>query len=256
MHILISNDDGIFAPGILALARAAVAAGHRVTIYAPDDQRSAASHSVHLRKALRVRRVELDVDARAYSVDGTPADCVRVGLYLTRNDGVDCVLSGVNNGPNRGAAILYSGTVAAAMEASMCGVPAVAVSLCGYENDRVEDFAEAAKLGVSTAEWAAAHPLPRGEIYNLNVPNAAVKGLRAASVSYEFISDAVMEELGDDCYRLKDSPNAVPESDANSDLLLTQAGYATLSVLTWNLQASTPMPELTELQAGDLYTEK
>lgn len=251
MHILISNDDGVFAPGILALAREAKRAGHRVTVCAPDSQRSAASHAASLTRALQLRRVALEDDIEAYSVDGTPADCVRLGLYIMRNEGVDCVLSGVNNGPNRGAAILYSGTVAAAMEASMCGVPAVAASLCGYENHKIEDYAEAASLAVSTAEWAMAHPLPRGEIYNLNVPDGVqLRGLRAATVSYEFICNAEMEELGEDRYRLKDSPNVMPETDAGSDLLLNRAGYASLSVLTWNLQAATPVPELAELQAG------
>ncbi len=250
MHILISNDDGVFAPGILALAREAKRAGHRVTVCAPDSQRSAASHSASLTKALQLRRVELEDGIEAYSVDGTPADSVRVGLYVMRNEAVDCVLSGVNNGPNRGAAILYSGTVAAAMEASMCGVPAVAASLCGYDNQNIADYAAAARLAVRTAEWAMAHPLPRGEIYNLNVPEGVpIKGMRAATVSYEFICDAEMEELGEGRYRLKNSPNVLPETDASSDLLLNQAGYASLSVLTWNLQAATPVPELAALQA-------
>lgn len=249
MHILISNDDGVLAPGLLALAREAKQAGHRVTVCAPDSQRSAASHSASLSKVLQLRRVALEDGIEAYSVDGTPADCVRVGLYVMRASGVDCVLSGVNNGPNRGAAILYSGTVAAAMEASMCGVPAVAASLCGYENNSVEDYAFAARLAVRTAEWAMAHPLPRGEVYNLNVPEGVCSGeVRGATVSYEFICDAEMEALGDDRYRLKNSPNVMPETDEQSDLLLNQAGFASLSVLTWNLQAATPVPELADLQ--------
>ena len=105
MHILIANDDGIFAPGIKALVQAACAAGHRVTVFAPDTQRSAASHAFTLKKPLHAYPVEFD-GVSAFKVDGTPADCVRLGLYLTRNDPVDCVLTGINNGSNRGAAIL------------------------------------------------------------------------------------------------------------------------------------------------------
>lgn len=249
MHILISNDDGIFAPGIRALSKAALARGHRVTVFAPDTQRSAASHSATLSKPIHVNKVDYEDGIPAYAVDGTPADCVRIGLYLTKDDPVDCVLSGVNNGANRGAAILYSGTVAAAMEGSLCGVTAVAASLCGYTNDKVEDFAEAARLGVETAEWAVSRPLPRGEIYNLNVPRRGpAKGVRAASVSYEFVCNAVYEQLDEGCYRMVDSDNVL-ESAADSDMLLNRAGWASLSVLTWNLQAATPVPDVSALNA-------
>lgn len=247
MHILIANDDGIFAPGIRALANAAVQAGHRVTIFAPDSQRSAASHGLAIGKPLRVQPVEYDGGIPAYAVDGTPADCVRLGLYLTREDPVDCVLSGVNNGANRGAAILYSGTVAAAMEASLCGTPGVAVSLCSFRN---EGFDEAARLGVKTAEWAMEHPLPRGEIYNLNVPRRdEVLGIRSATVSNEFIVPAMYTLQEDGSYVLCDDDVPMIPSAADSDFNLTRAGYASLSILTWNMLAATPMPELNELNA-------
>lgn len=247
MHILISNDDGIFAPGILALARAARAAGHRVTIFAPDSQRSAASHGMSITKPVRAERVEYENDIPAWAVNGTPADCVRLGLYLTREDPVDCVLSGVNNGANRGAAILYSGTVAAAMEASLCAVPGIAVSLCSYRN---EGFEEAARLGVKTAEWAMEHPLPRGEIYNLNVPRRdQVLGIQSATVSYEFMVPPKYKLLEDGSYLLDDEDVPMIPSGPDSDFNITHAGYASLSVLTWNLLASTPMPELDSLNA-------
>lgn len=245
MHILISNDDGIFAPGILALAKAAKAAGHRVTIFAPDSQRSAASHGLSITKPVSCKAVEYDDGIPAYAVSGTPADCVRLGLYLTREDPVDCVLSGVNNGANRGAAILYSGTVAAAMEASLCAVPGVAVSLCSYKN---EGFDEAARLGVMTAEWAMEYPLPRGEIYNLNVPKReTVLGIKPAVVSYEFIVPAMYNQLEDGSYLLSDEDAPTLQSPEDSDLVITRSGYASLSVLTWNMLASTPMPDLSKL---------
>ena len=245
MHILISNDDGIFAPGILALARAARQAGHRVTIFAPDSQRSAASHGLSIAKPLRARKVEYENDIPAWAVDGTPADCVRLGLYLTREDPADCVLSGVNNGANRGAAILYSGTVAAAMEASLCAVPAVAVSLCSFQ---AEGFEQAAYLGVKTAEWAMEHPLPRGEIYNLNVPRREpVLGVRSATVSPEFIGPACYVPQEDGSYLLNDRDAPMLPSGADSDYNLTHAGYASLSILSWNLLANTPMPDLRAL---------
>lgn len=245
MHILIANDDGIFAPGIRALAKAARAAGHRVTVFAPDSQRSAASHAFTLKKPLHAVRVEYEDGIPAWAVDGTPADCVRLGLYLTREDPVDCVLSGINNGSNRGAAILYSGTVGAALEGSLCGVPAVAVSLCTHLD---KGFEQAAVLGVRTMEWAMEHPLPRGEVYNLNVPcDVRVKGVKSATVSNEFIAEALYDELPDGGYVTRDADEALPETDENSDLNVTNAGYASLSIIGWNMLANTPMPDLSEL---------
>lgn len=250
MHILISNDDGIFAPGIRALAKAAIAAGHEVSVFAPDTQRSAASHSISLNRPLKVLPVEFGENVPAWSVDGSPADCVRVGIYLLKEQGkpADCVLSGVNKGANRGAAILYSGTVSAAMEGSLCGVPAVAASLCHYTS---EDFEASAKLGVQVAEWAMNHPLPRGEIYNLNVPcREEILGIRPASVSHEFIGDPAYKRLEDGTYFVENTPDVLP-AKADGDMELTRAGYATLSVLTWNLQADTPVPALDGLHIAE-----
>jgi len=244
MHILIANDDGIFANGIRMLVREALKSGHRVTVFAPDSQRSAASHAFTLAAPLHVKKVEYD-GVPAYSVDGTPADCVRLGLYLTREDPVDCVLTGINNGSNRGAAILYSGTVGAALESSLCGVPAVAVSLCSHLDRQYED---AARLGIKTLEWAMKHPLPRGEVYNLNVPyGVPVKGIKSATVSNEYIYPPLYDETPDGGYIVANCENDLPETDENSDLLVTGAGYASLSIITWNMLANTSMPDLTEL---------
>lgn len=249
MHILIANDDGIFAAGIRALVKAARAAGHRVTVFAPDSQRSAASHAFTLNKPLRAVPVDYEDGVPAWAVDGTPADCVRLGLYLTRHDPVDCVLSGINNGSNRGAAILYSGTVGAALEGSLCGTPAVAVSLCSFLD---RDYEQAAELGIRTLEWAMEHPLPRGEVYNLNVPyGVKVKGVKAASVSNEFITSALYDEMTDGSFVTRDANDAPPETDENSDLNVTNAGYASLSIIGWNMMADTAMPDLTGLNAEE-----
>lgn len=244
MHILISNDDGIFADGIRALVKEALKAGHRVTVFAPDSQRSAASHSLSIARPLRALPVDYEEGAKAYSVNGTPADCVRLGLFLTKDDPVDFVLSGINNGSNRGAAIIYSGTVGAAMEASLCETPAVAVSLCGHD---CTDYAEAARLGVKTMEWAVNHPLPRGEIYNLNVPGN-VQGccIRSATVSNDYMAAPMYEQTAEG-YVLVDRGMPIPESSADSDLMITKAGDASLSVISWNMLANTPMPNLEDL---------
>ena len=243
MHIMLTNDDGIFAPGLRELSKAATEAGHRVTIFAPDSQRSAASHSISLTRPLRVERVAYD-GITAYSVNGTPADCAKLGLFLLRDDRPDVVISGVNKGSNRGAAIIYSGTVGAATEASISGVPGVAVSLCAFRDD---GFEYAARLGIRTAEWALQNPLPRGEIYNLNVPYG-VKPLavRAATVSNEYIFDPAYDETPEG-YVMVTGENVLPEVDENSDMQLTHAGYAALSVIGWNRLSVTPLNDFSVL---------
>jgi len=242
MHILISNDDGIFAPGMRCLAKTVRDAGHKVTVFAPDGQRSAISHAISLRKPLRMSKVEYEAGIDAYAVDGTPADCVRLGVHMLRNDRPDLVLSGINNGSNRGCAILYSGTVGAAMEGAMNGITSMAVSLCSFADDKYE---AAARLAAESLEWLAANPLPRGEIYNLNVPyDVEIKGVKSAVVSNEFMYYSEFTQNEDGSYQLvldSDSPAEIYE---NSDVLVNEAGYASLSVLTWNMLSGTPMPPL------------
>lgn len=251
MHILISNDDGIFADGIRALVKAAVRAGHRVTVFAPDAQRSAASHSLSIMRTLRAVPVDYEDGVEAYSVNGTPADCVRLGLFLKQDDPVDFVLSGINNGANRGVAIVYSGTVGAAMEGSLCKTPALAVSLCGHE---CTDYREAARLGVETMEWAVNHPLPRGEVYNLNVPgNVQGCKIRSATVSNDYMATPMYEKTEDGGYEVLDRGMVFPDSPADSDLMITRAGDASLSIISWNMLSATPMPDLGELNRKSIW---
>lgn len=236
MHILLTNDDGWQAPGIAALARAFSAAGHRVTVAAPDRERSAASHGISIHQPLRTHEVHVEGTA-GWSADGTPADCARLGLYLTRNDTPDLVISGINRGPNLGGACIYSGTVNAAMEASMAGCPAMAVSLDSFTSD---DYELAASLALRFAPVAARTKLKRGEIFNLNVPCAKeIKGVIFTQVlAPEFLTDARYEEFTSDYkvkyYFLDDGENTqyYPE---DSDAILVKNGWATLSVLTWDI---------------------
>lgn len=242
MHVLISNDDGIFAPGMRCLAKAVKAAGHKVTVFGPDGQRSAVSHAISLRKPLRMTKVEYEDGIDAYAVDGTPADCVRLGVHILRDDRPDIVLSGINNGSNRGCAILYSGTVGAAMEGAMNGITSMAVSLCSFADDKYE---AAAALAADSLEWLSKHPLPRGEIYNLNVPyDTEIKGVKSAVVSNEFMYYSEFTLNEDGSYQLVLDSDAPAEEFENSDLLVNEAGYASLSIITWNMLSSVPMPSL------------
>lgn len=252
MHLMLVNDDGIHAPGIRALCDAATAAGHRVSISAPDRERSAASHAISLADSLKAERIDYPGAETAFVVNGTPADCARLGLFLIPD--VDVVISGVNNGSNMGGACIYSGTVAAATEASMSGTPGLAASLCAYGLKEPEGFAAAARLAVRTAEWMVGHPLPRGGIYNLNVPALPyeeIRGVRAAKLAATYLDSPYYVKVETEegtVYRYGHGSDSVKNTDPECDVLLTEAGYASLTKLTWNLQMNADGPDTSGIE--------
>ena len=166
MHILITNDDGIHSDGLRALVDAALRRGHRVTVSAPSTQCSANSQHITLTHPLLVHEVPWP-GAKMYAVDGTPTDCVRVCPYLL-DEPIDFCLSGINNGENAGSAVYYSGTVAAAREAVMCYMPAMAVSIMPKASDAMRKHL--ADLAVRLAEYFHGTQLPRFTIININAP--------------------------------------------------------------------------------------
>ncbi len=174
MRILISNDDGVQAPGIQALSRAMQALGE-VCVVAPDRDRSGASSSLTLTLPVRVRQLG---QAR-WAVEGTPTDCVHLAVTGMLKDAADIVVSGINAGANMGDDVLYSGTVAAAIEGRYLGLPAVAVSLC-YEKLTREPrhFDTAAWAARRIVERLVERPLPADTILNINVPDLPVEAIR------------------------------------------------------------------------------
>ena len=169
--ILVTNDDGYFSPGIRALADALSELGD-VTIVAPQNEASAVGHALTLRRPLRLE----PVGERTYAVDGTPTDCVNLGLNELLGGRADLVVSGINKGLNIGDDVTYSGTVAGALEAALLGMPAIAVSL---EFTRgVWDFDPAATLAATLAGTLLASPLPYRTFLNVNVPSGPVRGTR------------------------------------------------------------------------------
>lgn len=243
MHIMLVNDDGIHAPGIQTLCRAAREAGHQVSVCAPDGERSAISHAITLSRLLNVVETEMEGAELALKVDGTPADCASLGLYLIPQ--VDMVISGINNGPNLGGAAVYSGTIAAAMEASMSGVPALAVSLCEWG---WEDYLPAARVALRVAEWAREHPLPKGAVYSLNVPAlpyGEIRGVRPAMLSPMFIGKPDFSRVETEAgvrYQFIGGTDE-PLDDPSYDTTKVGQGFATLTTLTWNLRLSGPDPD-------------
>jgi 5'-nucleotidase len=171
--ILVTNDDGIMAPGLVALAGALAALG-RVVVVAPERDNSAASHSLTMRRPLLVREDGPD----RFAIDGTPADCVIVGVGKLLKARPALLVSGINPGPNLGDDISYSGTVSAAIEGTMVGIPSLAVSLAGEPG---EGYELAAAYAVQLARLVLTNGLPPDTLLNINVPTRTgpvIKGVR------------------------------------------------------------------------------
>jgi 5'-nucleotidase len=166
MRVLVSNDDGVDAPGIRILGDFLRAAGHQVTIVAPDRDRSGASNSLTLDQPLRMRRLQDGV----FSVSGTPTDCVHLALTGLLEQEPDIVVSGINNFANMGDDVIYSGTVAAAMEGRFLGLPAIAMSLA-TGNHQGRCFETAARAACEIMARLLVDPLPADTILNVNVPD-------------------------------------------------------------------------------------
>lgn len=170
MYILLTNDDGVYFEGLWVLHQR-LSPRHRVTVVAPDRERSAIGHAITLSEPIRTAQVSLNGGPSAYAVTGTPADCVKLGLLEICDAPPDLVIAGINPGANVGVNLNYSGTVAAAKEAALCGIPAIAVSMEGRDT---AFYREAADFVLRLAETVHARGLPAGTFLNVNLPNAPV----------------------------------------------------------------------------------
>lgn len=190
MRILVSNDDGVMAPGIAVLAKE-LASIAEVEVIAPDRNRSGASNSLTLTRPLRVRQM----DNGYYSVEGTPTDCVHLGLTGFLNPVADMVVSGINDGANLGDDILYSGTVAAAMEGRYLGLPAIAVSMVG---DSIQHYQTAARVASQLVNKLRHNKLPAQTILNVNVPNLPweeIKGIQVTRLGTRHGAEPIVKEF-------------------------------------------------------------
>ena len=170
MRILLTNDDGVFAPGLSALEHQLRHLGE-VIVIAPATEQSGVSHSITFLTPLVGKSIHRDGRHWAWAVEGSPADCVKLAIAeLLRDDPVDLVVSGINNGLNAGINVLYSGTVAAAIEGAFFGTTSVAVSL---EYDPDADFQSAAVIAKNIVGGIAKHPSAKGKLFNLNIPTQA-----------------------------------------------------------------------------------
>ncbi|MGI6687506.1 MAG: 5'/3'-nucleotidase SurE [Christensenellales bacterium] len=231
MRLLITNDDGFDAPGILTLARACAKAGHDVLVSAPATQQSAAGHRLTLTQSLMVREHHLDAAFPVFSVEGTPVDCVRIGRRLSDKP-IDFCLSGINDGENVGTALFYSGTAAAAREAAMLNIPSMAISIAYGADETMR--AHLAEQALMIMGYILKRPMPRLTFCNLNAPALPpdqVKAAKMAPISEAFFLDDYEERInprGIKYFWLEDGVRyETPEKGSDLDLL--QDGHITVS---------------------------
>jgi 5'-nucleotidase len=239
MHILVTNDDGVQAPGLLALANEMRKLG-RVTVFAPDRNWSVSGHVKTLDRPLRVRETALADGSAAFSTDGAPSDCVALAL-LGLVDPADIVVSGINPNANISHDVTYSGTVTAAMEAVISGVKGIAVSLNSPEGDKgALDYSTAAIIARRVVEKVVEDGLPEGVVLNVNVPylkEGELKGYMITRQGLRVYRDALDQRIdprGQPYYWIGgEAPTGVDEP--GTDFGALTAGYVSITPLQLDL---------------------
>jgi 5'-nucleotidase len=245
MHILLTNDDGIFAPGLAALYKELVKIGS-VTVVAPADSRSCSSHSITLNRPFACNKIDINGCFTGFSVEGSPADCVKLACMQLCKDPIDLVVAGLNNGANTGINAYYSGTVAAAMEAAFLKIPAVAMSLACEEN---LDFEAAAEY--CTEILKKIMPITAGDVININVPflsKGKPKGIRVVPQSTEGFDESYVRrrnEQGQTIFQLAAGTHRHEENPTDTTSLVD--GYITITALAPGMTNHTRTGELKKL---------
>lgn len=242
MHILVTNDDGVQAPGLLALANALDGLG-KITILAPDRNWTASGHVKTLERPLRVRSVTLADGRPALTTDGAPADCVALALLGVIPEPIDLIVSGINNGENIGQDLTYSGTVTAAMEAVIAGLPGIAVSQQRPPGNGAEiDFTTAAAAARQVVERFLRYGIPPGVLLNVNVPylpDGKPHGIQITRQGQRIYRDALVKRLDprDRPYYWigGEAPTGVPEPGTDYGALAE--GYISVSPIQLDMTA-------------------
>jgi 5'-nucleotidase len=255
MRLLLTNDDGVGAKGLSVLAEHVRELGE-VVIVAPDTERSAVGHAITLSDPLRVSEYEHPSGLEAYSVSGTPADCVKIAVRAILSSTPDIVLSGINQGANLGTNVLYSGTVSAATEAAMLGIASAAFSLA----DRgCEDFVPAASFARRLAEEIHRRRLPKGVSLNVNVPPLPENQIRGVAVTrqgrirvLEWFDKRV--DPRENTYYWMAGENTLDEGRSGSDLddAAVREGLISVTPLHYDLTSEETLHEIEgwDLQGG------
>ena len=233
MNFLVSNDDGILAPGIAQLAEACRVVG-QVTVVAPDREQSGTAHSLTLHRPLRALRRH----DGSFQVDGTPTDCVLLAVGALMPERPDFVFSGINHGPNMGEDVLYSGTVSAAMEAVTLGIPGVAISFASREAELLASYQELLAGLVRRITQVA--EFPRNMLLNVNLPGvdaSAVRGVKVTKLGSRFFSESLTrmkDPWGKEVYWIGGG-EITWTGDADSDHQAVHDGYISITPLHMDL---------------------
>jgi len=235
-HILVTNDDGYRSEGLMMLAERLKRLGE-ITVVAPVQEASAIGHALTLRRPLRVDRIS----ERVFAVDGTPTDCVNIGVAQVLKRLPDLVVSGINKGWNLGDDVTYSGTVAGALEGALLGIPAIAVSLKSSRSDY--DFNPAARAAAAIAEAVLRSPLPARTFLNINVPAGDPRGFRVTVQARRNHVTSVAERhdpKGRAYYWIEEGQNEWTPHD-RSDYQAVRDGYISVTPLQPDLTAHTSL---------------
>jgi 5'-nucleotidase len=240
-RILVTNDDGVHSEGILALATALSAIGE-VSVVAPHSESSAIGHALTLRRPLRIEQTAQGF----YAVDGTPTDCVNLGVAVVLKGQLpDLVVSGINTGWNLGDDVTYSGTVAGALEGALLGIPALAISL-RRTRDYVFDFGPSAQAAAILADLILRHPLPDRTFLNVNVPKGVPKGFKRTVQGKRNHITKISERLdprGKPYYWIEEGIDEWTAHD-RSDYHAVKEGYISVTLLSPDMTAHSAVDEL------------
>lgn len=246
-HILISNDDGIHAPGIAALSTMLRTIGD-VTVVAPEGARSGASSQITSSLPLKLTKMEEEEGYRVYRCTGTPADCVKLALNVlfSKECRPDLVVTGINHGRNDGICVVYSGTVGAALEGCIASIPSLAVSVNDHGDDAEMRYAVA--YTNSLVRWMLSNKIPTHTMLSLNLPSTAPLGFKVAPQAVGRFRDEFLESTngsGGRVYWMVGS-QVKTEDEPNTDWDLLEEGYATLTPIRIDMTDRNFLPQLHE----------
>lgn len=247
--ILVTNDDGIHAPGISALVRVAAGIGD-VVVVAPDKPQSGMGHAITINSTLRVDKLNAHPNAESWSCSGTPVDCVKMAINKLLPRKPDLVLSGINHGANHSINIIYSGTMSAAMEGAIEGVPSIGFSLLDYSIEA--DFTASEMIAGKICLWVLQHGLPKGVCLNVNIPRLhfdeikGIKTCRQASGTWNEELDERTDPSGRKYYWLTGRFENFEPGKRDTDVWALENGYVSVVPSQFDL---TSHKTLTEIQS-------
>jgi 5'-nucleotidase len=247
-HILVVNDDGITASGIRNLAMVAREFGD-VTVVAPDSPQSGMGHAITIGEPLRLYEEDLGPDFHAWACSGTPADCVKLATGIILKEKPTLVVSGINHGANHSISVVYSGTLSAAMEGAIEGIPSIGFSLCDYSH--TADFSASVMVARRVIAAALEHSLPQGTLLNVNIPKLPADEIKGIKITRQAIGrwieefDQRMDPHGQRYFWLTGKFQSMDEGE-DTDIWALDHGYVSVCPVGFDLTAHHAMPYLNQ----------